>query len=133
MEYLVGSTVTLIAIAVISLFVKRAVADNQPVQYRYSQSHIHQLLYPFMPYLTIGMADKKESQLTKYHDSMFIRVVVQGDKAYWIKDGVFYVSSVSEDGQVDKENAKQVDTMSMSKVELKNIIEIVEQLTGDTQ
>lgn len=133
MEYLVGSTVTLVAIAVISLFLKRAVVEHQPAEYEYSQSHIHQLLYPFLPYLTLKGKDKEESQLTKHHDKMFIRVVVQGNKAYWIKDGTFYVSTVGEDGQVDKENAKQVDTMSMDKVELKNIIEIVEQLTGDTQ
>jgi hypothetical protein len=83
-----------------------------------------------MPFLTFHK-QPKESQLTKHYNKMFLKVVVQGTKAYWIKDNVFYVADVNEDGQVDKENAKQVDTMSMDKVELSNMMEIVEKLTGE--
>lgn len=130
MEYLLGSTVTLIVVAAIAFFARRSIVENEPSIIEYSQSHIHQLIYPLVPFLTFGKK-KEESQSTKHHDRIFLRVVVQGTKAYWIRDNIFYVADVNEDGQVDKENAKQVDTMSMDRVELDNIMEIVEKLTGE--
>jgi len=60
----------------------------------------------------------------------YMKVMVVKNKAYWIKDNTFYVTDVVE-GEVVKENAKQVDTMAMDKVELKEIMFIVEKLRED--
>jgi hypothetical protein len=56
------------------------------------------------------------------------RMIFTEDKAYWIKDNAFYEAKVV-DGEIDKENAKVVDTMAMDKVELDKMIFIVEKLT----
>ena len=60
---------------------------------------------------------------------MFTQVVVTKNKAYWIKDNTFLVAPINEDGEIDREAATAVDTMSMSKVQLEEISLIVEELT----
>jgi hypothetical protein len=59
-----------------------------------------------------------------------MKIMIVKDRAYWIKDNTFYVATVV-DGQVNKETAKEVDTMAMSKVELDEMMFIVEKLRED--
>lgn len=126
MEYLIGSLLTFV-IMVVTVRITRRIAEYPPPPIRYSQSHIHNLIEPFIPTNSELMGYKK-TQARKHLDNTFIRVVFLEGKAYFIKDNVFYVADVV-DGDVDKTTAKQVDTMSMDTVQLNKIKFIVEKLT----
>ena len=125
MEYFIGSIVTLAVIIILSILVKRffPVEPGGAVQ---SQSYIHSLVYP---YLLTNEELKKPvvTQSTKHFDKLFLKIVFVEDKAYWIKEDVFYVADTFA-GVVLKETAQPVDTMSMDKVQLNKMMLIVEKL-----
>lgn len=126
MEYLIGSLLTFV-IMVTASYISRSRDQEQITTIRYSQSHVHELIQPFLP-SNEEMRQQKPSQSSKHVEDMFIRVVFLDDKAYWIKDGKFYVADAGEDG-VDKANATEVDTMTMDAIQLNKIKFIVEKLT----
>ncbi len=130
MEYVIGSAVTLFSIYFINRFIKRELDSEGIVSITYSQSHIHNLINPFLPDNS-ELVLLKPTQATKHMEETQLRVIIVEDKAYWIKDNDFFVADLIE-GLVDRESARLVDTMSMSKVELEKIIFIVEKLTGET-
>lgn len=74
------------------------------------------------------MAEQKPSQSSKHTEKLFTRVVFLEGKAYWLKDGKFFVADVV-DGNVNKEAATEVDTMAMDAIQLNKIKFIVERLT----
>ena len=129
MEYLIGSLVTLFTIFFVNRFIKKELEQEETMSIRYSQSHIHNLIDPFLPD-NVEIELLRPRQSTNHLEEIQTRVVFVENKAYWIKDGTFFVAD-AVDQVVDKESAQQVDTMSMSKVELEKIIFIVEKLTGD--
>lgn len=129
MEYVVGSIITLFTIYFVNRFIKRELDSQGVASITYSQSHIHNLINPFLPD-NAELIMLKPTQATKHMEETQLRVLIVEDKAYWIKDNDFFVADLIE-GLVDKESAKLVDTMSMSKVELDKIIFIVEKLTGE--
>jgi hypothetical protein len=129
MEFIVG----FVAAFATLLFVKRFILndnlinDTKGPSFIYRQSHIFSLISPALPYL--DMVKKQaptQSMLNNQKNQQ--RIIFTEDKAYWIKDNAFYEAQVV-DGEVDKENAKVVDTMTMDKVELDKMIFIVEKLT----
>lgn len=129
MEYFLGSVVTLVMVVTVNLLIRSQIkkdAANKTVV-RYSQSHIYNLMKPFLPQ---GKPVKriKESQALKYQKSTYVRVMVVDGTAYWIKDHTLYTAEM-EDGKVNPETTKEVDTMAMDKVELQKMIFVVEQLT----
>ena len=69
----------------------------------------------------------RSTQSTNYQDESYIKVVISENRAYWIKENTFYMANVVN-GMVDKETTQKVDTMSMSDVELKKMLVIVETL-----
>lgn len=58
-----------------------------------------------------------------------LRVAIIDNLAYWISDNAVFVAGINEDGFIDKESARPIDTMGMDKVELDKIGFIVERLT----
>jgi lipopolysaccharide export LptBFGC system permease protein LptF len=72
---------------------------------------------------------KKEvnRQSAKHDKNVNIRVIIMDDQAYWIKDNVFYTAELNH-GIVDKETTKEVDTMTMNKVQLDKMIFIIDRL-----
>jgi hypothetical protein len=129
MDIFLGSLITLIVILSSRFFIKKhGQIDN--ISVRYSQSHIYELVKPFLPD-NQSMTKPPITQSTKDHEKTNIRVVFAGNKAYWIRDNGFYVADVVDD-EINEETAKRVDIMSMSKVELTKMILIVEKLTEGT-
>ena len=127
MEYFLGSVVTLATVVSVNLLLRSQFKKNKPsTQIRYSQSHIHNLIKPFVPYNPTRPV--KESQAIKHKQSQFLKIMVLDGLAYWIKDSALYVAEI-DGGKVNPETTKKVDTMSMSKVELDKVIFVVEQLT----
>ena len=126
MEYFVGSVVTLVIVMAIGLIFRRAQADT-PITISYSQSYIHQLMYPYI-FTNEEIKAARPTQASKHAGDVYIRILIIDGFAYWIRNNVFYVADV-EGEEVLKETAKQVDTMAMDKVQLEKMMFIVSKLT----
>lgn len=126
-KYFLGSLITLLAIYI---FAKFSYKEQQIIQkgkiYRYSQSHIHHIVSPFIN--QNGLAKKtKNTQARKHFDKTNLRVIIVENEAYWIKDNIFYTAQMGSDG-IDKETTSVVDTMNMDKVQLDKMLFIIDQL-----
>ena len=126
MEYVVGAVLTLVIVATANRLITKQLKNEKRTVVRYSQSHIYSVIAPMM-FGFNGPIPKRSTQSSNYHEEAYIRVVVVDGKAYWIKENTFFTADVV-DGTVDKESTKEVDTMSMSDVELKKMLVIVETL-----
>lgn len=130
MEYLLGSVVTLATLLVIGYLLRRYSLKKDEYEITYSQSYVHSVMAPLTAFMSLGEQPvQTETQSLKHYDSMFTQVVITKNQAYWIKDNTFLVAPINDDGEIDREAAVAVDTMSMSKVQLEEISLIVEELT----
>lgn len=125
MEYLIGSSLTLIIVFILSNMMKQQ-KDQLDLTIRFRQSRIYEMIKIYLPYDW----EKKErvSQSTKHFAKRMIRVIFMDDKAYWINENKFYVADML-DGRIDNDSKKIVDTYSMDEVQLKKIQFIVDKLT----
>lgn len=55
-------------------------------------------------------------------------VAIVEDKAYWVHDNVFYETDVV-DGEIVRENAKQVDAFSLSSKQFSYLLDILDNIT----
>lgn len=74
---------------------------------------------------------KKElvSQSQNHVQKYMLQVMVIENNAYWIKDNIFYVADIVE-GSVRPDTARQIDTSSMSKIEIDKMMFILDKLNG---
>ena len=72
-----------------------------------------------------------KAQSKNHLNESHIKVIINKGMAYWIKNNLFYTARVV-DGEIDKENAKVVDTMGMDKVELDKMLFIIDQLRKES-
>jgi len=128
-EYLLGSVATLISVVVANRVLKTRLKKETKTTIRYSQSHVYDLISPVLNYVPM-IKPFKESQAYRYLESLYIKVMIVGNEAYWIKDNALYTASLVE-GEVDKDTTQKVDTMSMDKVQLEKTMFIVEKLRED--
>lgn len=128
MDYLLGSTITLITMLCVIFIVKRFENNKSNTQTIYSQSYVYELVRPLYDDEYFAEASMS-TQSTKHFDSLYIKTVITNNLAYWIKDNTLFVAPLNDEGLIDKESAKQVDTMVMDKVQLNEMALIVEELT----
>jgi len=129
MEYVVGALVAVLSYYVLMKAAVSLQRVENSYEVRYSQSHIYDLIKPALSLLPDdGPAIKTQSK--NYLKNVYMKIMVVQDKAYWIKDNRFIVADIV-DGEVNKENAREVDTMNMDKVELDEMMFIVEKLRED--
>ena len=126
MEYFVGCLATLITVFVINKTIKKNVNLNIN-SIRHTQASIFSLISPFYENLIMFVPAAK-TQASKFTESRSLRVLFLNDKAYWINSNKLYEADVFHNGQVDESSTKEVDTMGMDDVQLKNTIFIVEKL-----
>lgn len=127
MDFLIGAIVTIMAYVVSQRVVRKNVEKQETLStINYSQSHIYELMSPFLEFAEI-LEPEAPRQSSNYIKNAYMKVMVVSNKAYWIKENKFYVADVVE-GEVKKETAKEVDTMSMDRVELNEMLFIVEKL-----
>ena len=88
------------------------------------------MVRPFLPD-NEDLQQIKVTQAAKHYDKTHIRIIMVQNKAYWIKDSVLYVAQIIN-GEVDHDSAKEVDIMSMDKVQLDKMMFIVDKLTEGT-
>lgn len=133
MEYLIGSLITILGMLVISKISKKTVEDTRAGKYRvvYNQSHVYKILRPYILLDSLINKEDKRTQVMDYEDSMYVRVMVVDDQAYWIKDNTFFTADMV-DNNLDNESTRTVDTMGMDDVQLKKMMFIVDKLTEGT-
>jgi thymidine kinase len=93
---------------------------------RYSQSDIHQRILDIVPKKTNNKM-QIESQSAKHAASTMIKIIVIENKAYWVKDNIFYFADTSNGDIVDV-TAKPVDISSMSKQDMDKMLFILDNL-----
>jgi hypothetical protein len=94
-----------------------------------SQSAIHNRTKLFNP-----PEDKIEifSQSKKHISQHMLRVMVIENKAYWVKDNIFFVAE-TDSGSVLHDTAKQVDTSGMSKADIDKMMFVLDKLKESQQ
>jgi hypothetical protein len=126
MEYFLGSAITMIAMFITTRLISSHSFKVKQNPFRYSQSHIHMLIMPLVPELK-NYKKRMVTQSSKHEEKMNIKVVILDNKAYFVKNGTFYCADVAGD-QIDSANAKSVDTMGMDRVQLDQMLFIMDQL-----
>lgn len=128
MEYLLGSIVTFLTM----LYWYKKVGSQKPkklfTKILNTQSQYHTILsFARQAIVDTKLINNITAQSTKHFDKNHVRIFVFADSAYWITNNQLYFADFNN-GQVDKETAKKVDTIDMDAVELKKISFIVEKL-----
>jgi hypothetical protein len=93
---------------------------------RYSQSDIHQRILDIVPKKTNNKM-QIESQSAKHAASTMIKIIVIENKAYWVKDNIFYFADTTNGDIVDV-TAKPVDISTMSKQDMDKMLFILDNL-----
>lgn len=127
MEYLLGFVAAIVALSVFRFALSKNIKSDQLPKIKYSQSHIHEIIKQYIPNSFFGPLRKK-AQSQNHRSEQYTRVVFLDNSAYWIKDNALFVADM-ENGIVDEETTRRVDTMAMNSVELEKVMHIVEALT----
>lgn len=126
MEYLLGSIITSITMLVMYRWLENKNSLKKPIKLDIRQSkNYSSLMKIFAPEPSF---EKATTQSQKYFDKIHLRILVLDGNAYWIANNIFYTADIVN-GDIDKDNARQVDTMTMDKVQLKKMMFIIEKLT----
>jgi|688.fasta_scaffold1514115_2 hypothetical protein len=123
MEYLIGSLSTFILLRLMSIKMLKN-KNNKKISLSYCQSHIFEIVKPLLPPIK---KPEITTQSRVYEAKSSVKVIIMQEQAFWIKDNVFYTANMNE-GYVDKETTRRVDTMGMDKVELDKMLFIMDQL-----
>jgi hypothetical protein len=126
MEYFLGSAITMLAMFITTRLISSRSINVKENNFRYSQSHIHTLIMPLIPELK-NYKKKIVTQSSKHEERTNVRVVIVDNKAYFVKEGIFYCADM--DGQyIDSTSTTVVDTIGMDKVQLDKMLFIMDQL-----
>ena len=128
MDFFIGSLVTILTMLFVA---KRMVSQSSKlpkVRLMQSQSKTHETLKSLIPFEWEAVRIPPPSQSSIHNDSMFVRVVITEEKAYWIRDNSVYSADV-EDGFINNDSATVVDMMAIDDVQLDKMIFIVDKLT----
>ena len=127
MEYFLGAIVAILSGIAIQKLTRFAYEEDQKLmKIAFSQSHKHEMLRDYIP---INIQHRiLNTQSTRHFRSTRVRIMFMDNKAYWIKDNAVYVADIIN-GNIEKDNAKVLDIMSMDDVQLKKIEFIVDRLT----
>jgi len=126
MEYFLGSVITMLAMFFATKLISSEKKVLQPNPFRYSQSHIHEIVSPLIPHLKEYKKFVRR-QSTNQEEKTNIKVIIFDDKAYFVKDATFYCADM-HGTEIDGANATVVDTMGMDKVQLDKMLFIMDQL-----
>lgn len=127
MQYFLGSLTTIIVMAIAVYLIKPSKVIGSMPKLRYSQSHIFELVKPLLPLITMLEKTPTKRQSTVHEERTNVRVIILEDKAYWIRDNMFYMADIFEN-DIQKDTARVVDTIHMDKVQLDKMLFIMDQL-----
>ena len=130
MDFLIGAAVTITAYIITQKIVRNQFETKQLADVKYSQSHIYEIVKPYLEFAQ-AFDVPENTQAANYIKNAYMKVMIVKNRAYWIKNNTLFTAEVIN-GQVQKETAKEVDTMSMDKVQLNEMIFIVEKLREES-
>lgn len=126
MEYILSTILTvLVAFGIINMLGNKIGISKTKEVFRQSDKHL--VLKHFIseqPETRIKM-----SQLQQRFEQDRVRIVSIEDKAYWVKDNVFYVAELTNDAP-DMSTAQPIDTSRMSKDDVDKMLFILDNLGG---
>jgi uncharacterized membrane protein YhiD involved in acid resistance len=117
----IGTTVTILFLVYIYILKKNISNNKQQVvsqsmlQYRYSNRKNN------------SRKIKVKTQSKLHHEKTNIKVIILDNDAYWIKDNIFYKAPLVNE-LINKDEAEQVDTIHMDKVQLDKMLFIMDKL-----
>ena len=127
MEYFIGSLSTFIILYFSAkLFFSQNIKNSKANRFRYSQSHIHEIVKPLMPLISFNRPAPNR-QSSNHEAKTSVKVIILDNKAYWVKDNSFYVANIDDHG-IDKNSTEVLDIINMDKVQLDKIMFIVDRL-----
>lgn len=132
-----------LCVSIIYILVKiKALLNEQKKsipKFKGRQSTIHEIIQNFLPtnsdFIKVLIAKKRgihpsQQSRQKYNPDR-IKVVVVGDRAYWIQNNTFYQTVVTEDGEIDQSLAVPVDTTNMKQEDMDRLMLILDDLRSD--
>lgn len=125
MEYIIALGLTFVlSLAIIKLSTRKSIKSIGSI--RYSQTSIHERVKYFIPK---NLYNKPEviSQSKKHVEQHMVKIIVIENKAYWVKDNIFYVAE-TENGNIIPETATPIDTANMSKNDIDKMLFILDNL-----
>lgn len=125
MEFILGATLASILTIILIAFNNKINLSYQKFQVKTSQSRSH-ALYPYIPIMIPKAID---TQSTRHREKSLHRILFVNDSAFWIKDNSVYQADVDPNGLIIEGSEKVVDIMGMDKVQLDEMMFIVEKLT----
>lgn len=128
MEFIIGSSIVAAALLFLSFVILKNGRRKKIKKNLVTQSTIFEIIAPALPILKSLYKEPLNSQASKYADRNKVNVLVLENKAYWIKDNNVFVAKIINN-DIDQDSAQVVDTMTMNKVQLKELSYIVEKLT----
>jgi hypothetical protein len=127
MEFLLGFTLAIATILIFRIFIIKNINQDQGSLIKYSQTRVHEIIKNHIPDQEFELK-RPITQTQNHRNSMYTRVVFVENQAYWIKNNTLFVADM-EEGMVDEETTREVDTMAMDRVQLEKVVYIVEALT----
>jgi hypothetical protein len=115
----------LLIIVVLNRLFSKNLSKNKPIDIKISQSYLYKFL---AEYEKFDIEPLPKQQSLEYLKRQYVKVMIVEQEAYWIKDNQLYVANVVDD-EVDSSTTRQVDTISMDKVELEKTMFVVQKLT----
>jgi len=105
------------------------------------QTTIHELIQNFLPtnddFIKVLIAKKRRvhpsQQSRQKYKANQIKVVVVGDRAYWVQNNTFYQTVVTEDGEIDQSLAIPVDTTNMNQEDIDRLMQILDDLRSNEE
>lgn len=96
----------------------------------FRQSLIHESVKEVLP-TNSELRKKKNSQSKNLQKQKTVRVIYAPDnKAYWVSENVFYCAELI-DGEFNPEDAKPIDTHSLSNQEIEKLLFILDNLRNE--
>lgn len=102
------------------------VKANKVASLTYRQSYVFDLIAPYLDATHFQVLP--DTQAYRHESKNKLRVFLYNNKAYWIKDNGLYHADIVN-GEIDESSTKVVDTMALDKVQLDEMVFIVQQLT----
>ena len=125
MEYVFAIGLTLMSAW--SIIVYNRYKVSKPLRsIRYSQSDTHQIIRSIVP-KKLNNKKEIESQSAKHAANTMIKIIVIENKAYWVKDNVFYFAD-TDSGDIVDVTAKPVEISDMSKQDIDKMLFILDNL-----
>lgn len=133
MDYFIGSLVTILTIIFVAKRVVSQASKLPAVKLQQSQSRTNELIKSILPFgWEVAPSTPAPSQASIHNESMYVRVIITEDKAYWIRDNSVYAADI-ENGFINNDSATVVDMMAIDDVQLDKMIFIVDKLTEGKQ